>query len=264
VILVGYWATFAAYRAPAASVDSTTLGLPADWPRLQGFAAHWEKHSNVAARFDHWFLNLFPREDGKPYTLNKGGYATLSFIPSLATMILGLLAGELLRGRLSAGRKLLILLAAGVVGLGVGWGLGLLGVCPVVKRIWTPSWVLYSAGWSLLALAFFYLVIDVARLKKWAFPLVVVGMNSIVIYCIAQLMKPWVRDTMHRHLGAHVYEVLGRAVYAIRSAAHAPAEPGMAELYGKAFAPMAEATFFLIFCWLVCWWMYRRKIFVKI
>ena len=67
-----------------------------------GFAAHWDKNSNLAWAFDTWFLNLFPREAAVPY--NGGGYATLSFIPTLGTMILGLLAGGVLRrGRAGLG-----------------------------------------------------------------------------------------------------------------------------------------------------------------
>ena len=100
LILLAYWWAFALYPS-ASSTSSASLGLPSDWPRLQGFAAHWEKNANLAAHVDRWFLNLFPR-GGKPFIFNKGGYATLNFVPSLATMILGLLAGELIRSRLQA------------------------------------------------------------------------------------------------------------------------------------------------------------------
>jgi predicted acyltransferase len=241
-ILVLYWGAFALYPAPPADLNPTSVGLPADWPRLSGFASHWEKNTNVAARADQWFLNRFPRTDGKPFVYNEGGYQTLNFVPSLATMVLGLLAGELLRNpKHSAGRRLGILLAAGVGGLAMGWALDALGVCPIVKRIWTPSWAIFSAGWSFLALAFFYVVIDLGRLRAWAFPLVVVGMNSIAIYCVSMLMKPWVHERFVRHFGSKPLNV-----------------------FGAPYEPMMRAGFFLLFCWLVCWWMYRQKIFIKI
>ncbi|HZJ17971.1 MAG TPA: hypothetical protein VFD27_23165 [Chthoniobacteraceae bacterium] len=64
----------------------------------------------------------------------------------------------------------------------------------MVKRIWTPSFAVFSAGWSLLLLAFFYGVIDLRRRRRWAFMFVVAGMNPIALYCMSMLMKPWIRD----------------------------------------------------------------------
>jgi predicted acyltransferase len=252
-VLALYWGAFALYPAPARDLDLKTVELPSDWQRLEGFASHWEKNTNLAARVDGWFLNQFPQParknapsepDGsapRNFKFNSGGYQTLNFVPSLATMLFGLLAGELLRGRRSAGVKFGVCLAAGVAGLAIGWWLGWLGICPVVKRIWTPSWAIYSAGWAFVLLAMFYLIIEMARIKFWAYPLVVVGANSIAIYGLSMLLKSWVKESLTRHFGATVYES-----------------------FGKAWAPMAEAGFFLIFCWVVCWWMYRKKIFVKI
>src|SRR5690606_937187 len=112
-------------------------GVAADWPHhFQGFAAHWNKNTNLAWSFDRWFLNQFPRE--QPFLFNGGGYATLSFIPTLGTMILGLLAGGILRGSGSAGRKFGLLVAAAAVCFAGGLVLHYTGVCPIVKRIWTP------------------------------------------------------------------------------------------------------------------------------
>ena len=92
-ILVGYWAAFALYPLPPPGFDWPSVGVPADWPHhLTGFAAHWDKNTNLAQAADVWFLNLFPRE--KPFVFNGGGYLTLNFVPSLATMIFGLLAGD--------------------------------------------------------------------------------------------------------------------------------------------------------------------------
>jgi predicted acyltransferase len=263
LVLLLYWSAFVVYPAPSSNMDSASLGLPANWHRLHGMAAHWEKNTNLAAHVDQWFLNLFPHEDGKPFVYNRGGYATLNFVPSLATMILGLLAGGLIRGGIASWRKALILLAAGIVGLGLGWALGWLGICPVVKRIWTPSWTIYSAGWCFVLLALFYVVIDIGRWKAWALPLIVVGMNSIAIYCMAQLLKPWVRDTLKRHFGQNVYQPLGRLIYALGEGRR-HWDASMATRYGDAFVPMAEAGIFLLFCWIVCWWMYRKNLFVKI
>src|SRR5262249_61084612 len=93
----------ALYPLPPSDFDWKAVGVPDDWPRLAGFAAHWEKNANFAAGFDRWFLNLFPR--AAPYVLSEGGYQTLNFIPSLATMILGRQAGGLLRAELAPPEK---------------------------------------------------------------------------------------------------------------------------------------------------------------
>ena len=247
-ILVLYWCAFALYPKPATDLDLAKVNLPANWERLSGFASHWEKNTNFAARFDQWFLNLFPQANGKPFDFNHGGYQTLNFIPSLGTMLLGLLAGQLVRSRFTTSRKFMIMVAAGVAGIYIGWRLGELGICPVVKRIWTPSWVIFSGGCAFATLAVFYLIIDVAKLRVWAKPLVWVGMNSIAIYCISMLLKPWFRENMKRYFGPDVFNVAGHYFGAA----------------GKAYWPMLDAGFFLLFCWLAAWWMHRQKVFVKI
>lgn len=238
VILVGYWLAFALYT-PGPGFDYARVGVPADWPHLTGFAAHWDKHANLAWAFDAWFLNLFPR--ATPFAYNVGGYATLSFIPTLGTMLLGLIAGGVLRGDRPAWSKAGWLTAAGAVALALGWGLGALGVCPVVKRIWTPTWVLFSGGWCFLLLALWFVVVDVLGLRAWSFPLVVIGMNSIAAYCLSHLIDPFIKASFHTHLGPDVFSRLG---------------PG--------YAPLFEGAAVLLVLWLILFWMYRRKLFLRV
>src|SRR5215813_13792313 len=139
VILFGYWLAWALYPAPGPGFDYQAVGVPAGWiHNYSGFAAHWNKNSNLGAAFDQWFLNLFPRT--KPFVANAGGYLTLSFIPTLGTMILGLAGGRWLRG----GVALKQFIWAGVIGIAAGLLLHFAGICPIVKRIWTPSWTLFS------------------------------------------------------------------------------------------------------------------------
>src|SRR5262249_44897638 len=141
LVLVGYWAAFVAFGTPPSDFDYRAVGVPQNWPfNFEGFAAHWNKNSNFAWWFDTRFLNLFHRE--KPFEFNGGGYATLSFIPTLGTMILGLLAGGWLKEGGSGAQKTGKLLLAGIVTLAIGWALDYFGVCPTVKRIWTPAWTL--------------------------------------------------------------------------------------------------------------------------
>ncbi len=239
IVLVGDWAAFAFYPLPGPEFPYASVGVPPSWPHPTGFAAHWDKNSNLAWAFDTWFLNLFPRTT--PFTHNGGGYATLSFVPTLGTMILGLLAGGVLRRPGPGWPKLAWLLAAGVIGLAAGWGLGALGVCPVVKRIWTPTWVLYSGGWCFLFLAGFYAIIDLLGIRFWAFPLRVIGMNSIAAYCMSALFEDFIEKNLYTHLGHRPFQALG-----------APYEP---LLHGAAT---------LLVLWLILFWMYRRKIFLRI
>jgi heparan-alpha-glucosaminide N-acetyltransferase len=242
VILVGYWAAFALYPLPAPAFDYAQVGVPKTFLEtngLSGFAQHWQKNSNAAWSFDTWFMNLFPRE--KPFVFNRGGYATLSFIPTLGTMILGLIAGNVLRSARDPGGKIRWLVMAGVVALTSGWALGAIGICPVVKRIWTPSWVLFSGGWCFLLLAAFYWVIDVVKAKGWAFPLVVVGANSIAAYLIAHLFESFIGKNLTTHLGQRPFTV-----------------------FGAAYQPFVHGLAMLVVMWLMLFWMYRRKIFLKI
>ena len=132
-------------------------------------------------------------------------------------MILGLIAGGVLRGDRRPWAKVVWLTTAGVVGLLAGFALGWLGICPVVKRIWTPSWVLFSGGWCFLLLAAFYAVIDVLGLRAWCFPLVVIGMNSIAAYCLSELFSGFIAENLETHLGEETFRAFGRQLPAAGS-----------------------------------------------
>ncbi len=242
VLLVGYWAAFALYPAPGADFDYAAVGVNPEWAstyNFHGFAAHWNKNSNLAWAFDRWFLNLFSRD--KPFLYNSGGYATLSFIPTLGTMILGLIAGGWLKGGGTGWSKVGWLALAGAAGLALGSASHSLGVCPSVKRIWTPAWTLFSGGWCFLFLAAFYMVMDVMQYQTWAFPLRVIGMNSIAAYCMAGLLHPFILSTLRTHLGTEIFKY-----------------------WGDAYEPFALGVVVLTVYWLILYWMYRRGIFLRI
>src|SRR5436190_2381592 len=137
-ILVGFWAAFAAYPLPGPDFDYTRVGVPAGWPHLySGFLAHFNKNSNLAWAFDVWFLNLFPRE--APFRFNSGGWSTLSFVPTLATMQIGMWTGRWLQGPREKADTLKGLIAAGVLLALAGLALQWLHISPIVKRIWTSA-----------------------------------------------------------------------------------------------------------------------------
>ncbi|HEX7423098.1 MAG TPA: DUF5009 domain-containing protein [Terriglobales bacterium] len=225
VLLFGYWLAWALY--------------PAQPPGFfAGLAAHWNKGNNFGNAFDVWFLNLFPTV--KPYVANSGGYLTLSFIPTLGTMILGLAAGRWLRASAPTA-PMRRLLAAGAIGVAAGLLLHFTGICPVVKRIWTPSWTLFSGGLCFLFLAGFCWLTEVKGYRKWAFPLVVIGANSIAAYLMAHLWERFILDSFRIHLGAHAFA-----------------------FFGTAYEPLLRGIAVLLVYWVLLYWMYRRKLFLKI
>ena len=239
-ILVGYWMLFALWPLPPEAFDWRANWGSADWQNhLTGFAGHWNKNTNPAWAFDTWFLNLFPRV--RPFTKHVGGYCTLNFIPTLATMILGLLAGGALRRESRPVAKLRWLAGFGLAFLAAGALLGWTGICPVVKRIWTPGWVLFSGGWCLLLSAGFYSLIDWKGWKKWSYPLVVVGMNSIAAYCMAHLCEDFISTSLRTHLGVNFFRA-----------------------WGPAYEPLLLGCAVLLVYWLILWWMLRRRIFLRI
>jgi predicted acyltransferase len=142
---------------------------------------------------------------------------------------------------------------AGAVGLVAGTMLDSEGLCPIVKRIWTPSWVLYSTGWTCWLLAAFYGVVDVAGKKRWAFPLVVVGMNSIAIYVMSQLLKPYVGRQLRIHAGTLLVWLRDRWGMTVNP-----------DPFAGASGPVIRSLAILAVFWLVCLWLYRRRIFLRI
>ena len=240
VILIAFWAAFALYPAPGPNFDYTRVGVPQNWEHnYTGFLSHWNKNSNLSWAFDVWFLNLFPRE--RAFVFNEGGWSTLSFIPTLATMILGLLTGEWLKSNKSKAEKLRGLVIAGVglalLGLACQWA----GICPIVKRVWTSSYTLYSGGLVLLMLAGFYALVEWKGWRRWAFPLIVIGMNSIAIYVMSWTMKAWLDRSLQIHLG-----------------------PLISALVSPTLQPVAYGVGIILIFWLILFWMYRRKLFLRI
>jgi predicted acyltransferase len=155
-------------------------------------------------------------------------------------MILGLIAGRWLRSATpQIPFKKFLLVGAG--GITAGLLLQFAGICPVVKRIWTPSWTLFSGGLCFLFLAAFCWIIEARGHKKWAFPLVVIGMNSIAAYLIAHLMPEFLVATFRVHLGPNAFAIAGAALQ-----------------------PLLEGVAILVVCWLALYWMYCKKIFLRI
>lgn len=238
VILFGYWLAWALYPAPGPNFDYSAVGVPQDWHyNFTGFASHWNKNSNLGQAFDVWFLNLLPR--ASRFNFNEGGYLTLSFIPTLGTMLLGLRAGEWFRSSAKIPMKKFLL--AGLAFVVVGVLFHVTGICPIVKRIWTPSWTLFSGGICFFFLAAFSWLTEVKGYRKWAFPLVVVGMNSIAAYLIAHLWEDFIVNNLYINLGHRVFQILGTSL-----------------------EPLLLGIAVMLIYWLLLFWMYRKHLFLRI
>jgi heparan-alpha-glucosaminide N-acetyltransferase len=170
--------------------------------------------------------------------LSKGGYVTINAISSAATILFGVLAGELLRNNRSMQHKLAVLVLAGVAGLALGWVLS--PWVPLVKRIWTASFAVFAAGWTCLMLAAFFAVVDGLQWRRWTFPLIVAGMNSIALYVSAQIFSGNIRTALRGFLSI---------------SADASQMPPMSVVF---------AVVVVLGQWLFCYWLYRHKIFFKV
>jgi heparan-alpha-glucosaminide N-acetyltransferase len=241
-ILGGYWLWFALAPTPPPDFDYSVVGVAPEWVRaygLTGFASHWQIGTNPAAAFDRWFLNLFPVD--VPYIGKPSGLTTLNFVPTIGTMILGLFAAKTLSGTTDPRARVRHFCSRGVLFVLGGLLLGALGLCPIVKAIWTPSWVLFSGGLCYLFLAGFSAALEIVTAMRLAFPLRVIGMNSIVAYVMSHLYPAFAFNGIRRVVGSRIFEVLG--------AAYEPA------LYGVTV---------LAAYWLMLYALYRRRVFVRV
>ena len=163
-------------------------------------------------------------------------YSTLNFIPSTVWTLSGAWAGRLLmQSRAHADN--LKKLAVGMVLCFVA-AFALRPWIPFIKQLCTASFILYSLGWVLFMLIGFYLIIEVLGYRKWSFPLLVVGMNSIFIYFLSEVLHRW----LDRAVGVFTlhYRFVGT------------------------LAPVAQATTVLLVMWYLCYWLYQRRIFLKL
>ena len=274
-ILVGYWLFIESYTPPA---DYNFAAVEATQDEGQVFAEKfrsWSKNGNAAHNVDFRLLNLFRtlEEEQKtahgiamdatdwapeklrrvlftfhePFVYNGGGYQTLNFVPSIATMLLGVICGGLLLSSHGAWKKIGILLAGGAACMVLSLAAAEF-VCPIVKRIWTPSWVLFSGAYVMWMLAAFYMLFDALPLKLLAFPLAVVGMNSIAVYLMGQLFRGWTGEhVVQTHLSGLLEVVFGSRA-----------------LEDTMYGPIVSATAVALVFWLVVFWMHRRRIYLRV
>ncbi|MES2692722.1 MAG: DUF5009 domain-containing protein [Verrucomicrobiota bacterium] len=228
-LLVGYWAllSFAPIRDFKLEKSSIAARLGTDKPTPAQIRTAYEATTErVTGRFEPG-LNLanhfdFEHLPGRKYDVYWDPEGIVSTIPAVATCLLGILAGVLLRRTdLRDPQKLAWLALGGVAALALGWLWHL--QFPVVKKIWTSSFVLVAGGWSLLLLAGFYYIVDMRRWRGWCQPFVWVGMNAITLYLISGIVgyrrlaqriaggdvKTWFDTTVGARTGDLIIAIVG-------------------------------------------------------
>jgi predicted acyltransferase len=163
-----------------------------------------------------------------------------STIPAIATALIGVFLGTFLKstnGDFSTNKKLLLMIVSAVVLMGVGilWNYDF----PINKRLWSSSFVCYVGGFSILLFAFFYLLIDVMGFHKWAFPLILIGSNSILIYMASEGLVNF------RHTAEFVFG-------------------GIIEYLPFLWQPFFMAVSVTVVQLILLYFLYKRKLFLKV
>lgn len=171
--------------------------------------------------------------------LSPGHWVSFNAIPTTAHTIWGVLAGWLLMSNKSNKRKLITLIIAGIAGLVIGYGLN--PITPIIKRATTSSFVFASGGWALLALAASFWVIDMMKFKKGVLFFAIVGMNPLFIYLFANVGGSNLIDRIIRPFATTIFGWAG--------------EPA---------ANLITSSLTALGLWYICYWLYKRKIFIKI
>jgi predicted acyltransferase len=216
-LLVGYWAML------------TFIPVP-------GFGAgDFSEGHNLTNWIDKTCLPL-RKWDG-----NHDPEGLLSTLPAIATSLLGVFAGLLIRNpSVEPARKVRRLMLWGCAGVAAGllWHFQF----PIIKKIWTSSFVLFTAGVSSLLLALFYHVIDVKNRRDWCRPFVWIGMNSITIYLIVRVVK--LEDVANCFVGGEIHSGL--------------------ENVHQGLGDLVTALLALFFSFLICRFLFQRKIFLRV
>lgn len=250
VLLIGYWAMVTFIPVPDLPLEKPAVQAAAEDAGSDSpfaIAAHaaetagtirgsYEEGRNLTNFVDFLFL---PGEKANTYYINEG---LLSTLPAIALCLFGILAGRLLKNReITEGRKLLLLLAGGLVLIAAGllWSLQF----PLVKKIWSSSFVLVAGGLSAWMLALFYYLVDVRQWQRWCRPFVWIGCNALVIYLGARIIP--FRTIAGWFTGGDVARLLDEQV-------------------AQGSGSVVTTALSLVFVFLFARFLYRRGIFIRV
>lgn len=228
-ILIGYWVLLRWVPVPG-------HGLPVrDFPLL-------DHDINLTAWIDR---HVFP---GRLFEGTRDPEGLLSDLPSFASVILGMIAALWLRSIRSPRAKVIGILLAAIVLLAGAliWDISF----PINKKLWTSSYVLFAAGWSLLGLGISYYLFDIRRISaRWTTPALVFGMNAISAYVLSELLSSAlqsIRLSSGQSLQHWIYFTLFHPIL------------------NPAFGSLIYSICFVFVCWIPMYVLYRKKIFLKL
>ena len=170
---------------------------------------------------------------------NGGGWVAINCVPTTAHTMWGVLCGKLLMSKRTDKKKIIRMVAIGLGMIILGYAMN--PITPIIKRICTSSFVIVSGGWAILALAFFYWVVDVKKKVAWASFAMIVGMNSILIYMVANTIGG---DTIKKTV----------ALFTL----------GFLSWMGMPIVNLLTALLTLGGYWYLCYWLYKKRVFIKI
>jgi predicted acyltransferase len=173
------------------------------------------------------------------HTLSEGHWVAFNCVPTTAHTMWGVLAGQVLKSSRAPLHKIRTLAIPGAIGVVVGYALNPWD--PIIKRICTSSFVIVSGGWCLLALALSYWLIDVRKLKRWSVFFNIVGMNPLFIYLFTNTY------------GAEWFYKIAR-----------PFTMGLFAWAGSLTAQIVTSLVVWAMLWYLCFWLYRKRIFIRI
>ncbi len=174
----------------------------------------------------------------------------VSMIPGLFTVLSGILVGRFMSERKENHAVTRALMIAGMSGIIVGlvWDLAV----PLNKILWSSSFAVYTAGWSCLVLGILYWLIEVRGYRRWAFPIVVFGMNAIALYVVTGLFVRWIMLSWKVPWGGTAISLTG---FFYRS---------FAAIVGPLGGSLLYSMVIIMLGWLLCFWMYRRRLFLRV
>lgn len=234
VCLIGYWILMRYVPVPGFGVPTHSIPL-------------LDTDRNWVAWLDRKLLM------GHLYEGVRDPEGLLSTIPAIGTVLFGVLTGEWLRSKASAGKKALWMLIFGVIGLASGKFFNIW--FPINKKLWTSSYVLFAAGFALVVLALCYWLLDVRKLRgRWTMPALVFGMNAIAAYTLSEMLAAglgsWiVKSSAGQEIS--MQEIIYQHVFAFNGVS----TPNTSLAYALAF---------VLVCWLVMLILWRKKIFLKV